>query len=198
MIVCCAFLIIGTLAICAVIAFGQAEGTQLNVLSDSALYEGGEVVVQLTTVNGTPIANQSIGVDIIDFDGNVKTLNQTTDEEGKDTFDLGDLSAGEYTLECVFRGNSHYKQSNCTFDLEIKEEVHETVPAGSSDRFAQPCPHGESSVYECPTCYDIILASEWAYFDPATAPPNAVEGVKTHNQIRAEAIEKRKELGLYQ
>lgn len=107
------------------------------------------------------------------------------------------MDIGNYTVECVFGGSDGYFSSNVTTKLEIKQETtteiltHES--SGNSHRGG--CPHGYSRTNECPTCYDIIQASEWAYLDPSLDSANA-EGINTHNQIRQDAIKKRAELGI--
>lgn len=201
LILCCILVVIGTLVACVAAISTHGEETQITVLSNSTLYKSENVSIQLTTVNGTPLANQSVNVTLIDSDNETNTMNLVTNSEGRASFELGGIAVGNYTVECVFGGSDGYVSSNATATLEIKEEIkQETTTATSSQKSTSngrggPCPHGYSTINECPTCYNIVQVSEWAYLDPSQNP-SAADGINTHNQIRQEAIKKRAELGI--
>lgn len=117
----CGIIIICVLVGAVAIASNHPKETQITVLSNSSLYDYENVTVQLTAENGTALANQSVNVTIVDANGSRNIQNFITDGEGKASFALKDLPAGNYTLECSFGGNSRYRQSDCTSDLEIFE-----------------------------------------------------------------------------
>lgn len=129
LVIICTIIILCAIVAAVAIVLNQSEEIQLNeetqikVLSNSSLYDGENVTVQLTTENGTALSNQAINVTVVDGDGNRNVQNLVTDGDGKASFTLSGLSAGEYSLECVFGGSEGYNPSNTTASLEIKEKT---------------------------------------------------------------------------
>ena len=192
LLVVCVIVIICVLVGAVAVTSNQQKETQINVISSPSLYTGENVSVKLTTLNGTPIANQTVNITLVSTNGTKNTYNLVTNSEGIATFQLSGVTPGTYTLEYAFGGGNGYKQSNNTTALEVKEKekVQETS-SSSKDSSSSTCPHGNPSVNECPTCYDIRLASEWVYIDTDEYPSAA-----WHNEVREEAIKERKRLGI--
>ncbi|MDO5849426.1 MAG: Ig-like domain-containing protein [Methanobrevibacter sp.] len=187
LIIICAAIIISIAGVSSVLILthNSQEETELSITSPSTIVIGDNVSVKLAAENGTSIANQTINISLISPDGKKITVNAVTDDEGIASYGISDISAGNYTLECLFEGNDEYKESNATSPLEVKEMVVEKHVTKSSDsEDSNSCHHGYPSIYECPTCYNKKVASEWAYFDPSTAEtPEQAQFIKDHNAI---------------
>lgn len=136
--ICCAAIIVAAVVVGSIIVLTHAEETQIKILSNSSLYEGDNLTVQLTTVNGNPIANQSVNMTIVDWDGNITVYNVVTDSEGKATHEIN-KSAGNYTLECEFGGSNGYDDSNIEYSIVVKQkEVPKEVQASNSNSDPHP------------------------------------------------------------
>ena len=129
----CVIVIICVLVGAVAVTSNQQKETQITVISSSSLYNGESVTVKLTTLNGTPIANQSVNITLVSANGARNTLNLVTNSEGIATFQLNGVNPGTYTLESVFGGGNGYKQSNNTTTLEVKEKVEATQQSSSSN-----------------------------------------------------------------
>lgn len=57
------------------------------------------------------------------MNGSKNTHKLVTNQEGKASFALENLTTGNYTIEFLFKGNNEFKPSNSTSTLEIKEKV---------------------------------------------------------------------------
>ena len=133
LLVICVIVIICVLVGAVAVTSNQQKETQINVISSPSLYTGENVSVKLTTLNGTPIANQWVNITLVSANGARNTLNLVTNSEGITTFQLNGVNPGTYTLESVFGGGNGYKQSNNTTTLEVKEKVEATQQSSNSD-----------------------------------------------------------------
>ena len=102
------------------------EPTKINITSEKSQYEGGELSVQLTDLNDTPISKEIVNLTIEDSNGNVTVDDVVkTDLEGKAKLDL-DLDKGNYTVSVTYDGNENYTGNNATQNLTIEEEAKTT------------------------------------------------------------------------
>ncbi len=108
------------------------EPTIIKITSGNEQFEGGEVSIQLTDLNQTPIQNEIVKITISNKKGELN-VNDTvkTDSKGKAKLDL-DLKKGEYIVNVDYGGNKNYSGNNATQELTIKEEVVESQPSSSS------------------------------------------------------------------
>lgn len=96
---------------------------QINITSDGEQYEGGELSVQLTDLNRTPISKQVVNVTVTDSEGETVIDDVVnTDSDGNVTLSLN-LSQGEYNVTVSYGGNENYTANNTTQALTILEEV---------------------------------------------------------------------------
>ena len=127
--------IIVVLAVVAGVMFMQPaakEPTKVKITSDKEQYEGGELSIQLTDLNKTPISKQVVNITITNGKGKVVFDNvEKTDSKGKAKIDL-DLKKGKYNVTVTYGGNENYTGNNTTQKLTIKEEVQQ-VYAYKSD-----------------------------------------------------------------
>ena len=99
------------------------EPTKIKITSDKEQYEGGELSIQLTDLNKTPLSKEIVNVTITNSKGKVVVDNVVkTNSKGKAKLDL-DLKKGKYNITVSYGGNENYTGNNTTQKLTIKEEV---------------------------------------------------------------------------
>ena len=98
------------------------EPTKVKITSDKEQYEGGEISINLTGLNKTPISKEVVNITITDKNGKVVVDDVVkTDSKGNAKMDL-DLKKGEYNVNVTYGGNENYTGNNTTQKLTIKEE----------------------------------------------------------------------------
>lgn len=98
------------------------EPTKIKITSDKEQYEGGELSVQLTDLNKTPISKEIVNITIKNSKGKVVVDDVVkTNSNGKAKLDL-DLKKGNYNVIVSYSGNENYTGNNTTQKLTIKEE----------------------------------------------------------------------------
>ena len=108
------------------------EPTKIKITSDKEQNEGGELSIQLTDLNKTPISKQTVNIKITNSKGDVAVDEVVkTDSKGKSKLDL-DLKKGEYTVNVTYGGNDNYTGNSSTQKLKINKEV-QKVYAYKSD-----------------------------------------------------------------
>lgn len=106
------------------------EPTKIKITSDKSQYEGGNISVKLTDLNGTAISKEIVNITITDNKGKVVVDDVVkTNSKGKADLKL-DLKKGKYDVNVTYGGNENYTGNNTTQKLTIKEE--EVVEAVSS------------------------------------------------------------------
>lgn len=127
--------IIVVLAVVAGVMFMQPaakEPTKVKITSDKEQYEGGELSIQLTDLNKTPISKEVVNITITNSKGKVVVDDVVkTNSKGKAKLDL-DLKKGKYNVTVTYGGNENYTGNNTTQKLTIKEKVVEAESASSS------------------------------------------------------------------
>lgn len=116
----CIFLIVA-ISLAIIITVLSPEETNLEVLSNSSMCSGENFTVKLTS-EGKPLANQNIVVTFKDADGNLSSINLTTNENGI-AAGIQNLNAGNYTVNVTYSGNDDYKSSNLTTTLKIEAKA---------------------------------------------------------------------------
>lgn len=109
------------------------EPSKIKITSDKEQGEGGELAIQLTDFNKTPISKQIVNITITNSEGKVVVDDVVkTNSKGKAKLDL-DFKKGEYKVNVAYGGNENYTGNNTTQKLSIKQaEVVETEPTSSS------------------------------------------------------------------
>ncbi|MBE6489768.1 MAG: hypothetical protein E7Z83_02795 [Methanobrevibacter sp.] len=98
------------------------EPTKIKITSDKEQYEGGELSIQLTDLNKTPLSKEVVNITITNSKGKVVFDNvEKTDSKGKAKIDL-DLKKGKYNVTVSYGGNENYTGNTTTQKLTIKEE----------------------------------------------------------------------------
>lgn len=132
------------------VASNHPDKTQISVLSNSSLYDGENVTVQITTENGTPVANKTVSMAFVDSSGGKNVETATVNEDGIAILTLDGVTAGNYTLKCSFGGSDEYRESNCTSHLEVMEEVKQEA---DSSGYASTGNSYVDEILNDPTCY---------------------------------------------
>lgn len=123
------------------------EPTKVKITSDKEQYEGGELSIQLTDLNKTPISKEVVNITITNSKGKVVVDDVVkTNSKGKAKLDL-DLKKGKYNVTVTYGGNENYTGNNTTQKLTIKEEVVKAEPASSSTTSNTQVVMGEDGYY---------------------------------------------------
>ena len=98
------------------------EATELSITSNSTIYSGDNLSVELKDSSKAPIANEFVNIVICDSTGKVVT-NETvrTDSGGNANLAL-DLDGGSYDVTVSFGGNANFTGNSTSQNLEIKED----------------------------------------------------------------------------
>lgn len=116
------------------------EPTKIKITSDKEQYEGGELSIQLTDLNKTPLSKEVVNITITNSKGKVVFDNvEKTDSKGKAKIDL-DLKKGKYNVTVTYGGNENYTGNNTTQKLTIKEEVVEAEQPSQSQSSSSSFP----------------------------------------------------------
>lgn len=103
------------------------EPTKVKITSDKEQNEGGELSLQLTDLNKTPISKEVVNITVTNGKGKVVVDEVVkTDSKGKAKIDL-DLKKGKYTVNVTYDGNKNYTGNKTTQKLTIKEEAPQVV-----------------------------------------------------------------------
>ena len=98
------------------------EPTKIKITSDKEQNEGGELSIQLTDLNKTPISKEVVNITVTNSKGKVVVDDVVkTDSKGKAKLDL-DLKKGKYNVTVSYGGNENYTGNTTTQKLTIKEE----------------------------------------------------------------------------
>ena len=123
------------------------EPTKIKITSDKEQYEGGELSIQLTDLNKTPISKEVVNITITNSKGKVVVDDVVkTNSKGKAKLDL-DLKKGKYNVTVTYGGNENYTGNNTTQKVTIKEEVVKAEPASSSTTSNTQVVMGEDGYY---------------------------------------------------
>jgi hypothetical protein len=99
--------------------------TKIIVTSNDTLFDGDYFSISLTDINGTPIANQTVNITIIDANGGKNPQQVITDGMGNGMLQLNGLAIGNYTINVTYGGNANYSSCNVTQKLTM-DEIHVT------------------------------------------------------------------------
>lgn len=108
------------------------QATKVKITSGKSQYEGGDLSIELTDKNKTPISKEVVNVTITNSRGKVVVDNVVkTNSKGKAKLDLH-LKKGKYDVNVTYGGNENFTGSNTTQKLTIKEEAPKATESVSS------------------------------------------------------------------
>ncbi|WP_296881728.1 hypothetical protein [uncultured Methanobrevibacter sp.] len=131
--------------------FPIKEPTKIKITSDKEQNEGGELSIQLTDLNKTPLSKEVVNITVTNSKGKVVVDDVVkTDSKGKAKLDL-DLKKGKYNVTVTYGGNENYTGNNTTQKLTVKEKVVETqadTSSSSSSSVSQRYTTDEHGTYD--------------------------------------------------
>ena len=151
------------------------EPTKVKITSDKEQYEGGELSIQLTDLNKTPISKEVVNVTIIDSKGKVVFDNvEKTDSKGKAKIDL-DLKKGKYNVTVSYGGNENYTGNTTTQKLTIKEEekVTQTEQVTTGNSFDKYRTRSGTVMKEMPSGDIVEMSADGQFVVSVNGDPNA-------------------------
>lgn len=118
----------------AFVLFGPFAAKDMNMVMTTAdtLYDGDNYGISLTGADGTPIANATVNVTIIDSAGGRNPQVIVTDEKGEGLLQLNGLTPGRYTVELSYGGGNGYKSNQTTTEIEMKASTTSDASGSSS------------------------------------------------------------------
>ena len=99
------------------------EEAMITMISNSSIKENSSIKLKLTTLNETPISNQTVNIKIIDENGTIDEYSVKTNEKGRAEVKLNKIKSGEYKVNFTYDGNDKYKSSNLSKEIKIEENV---------------------------------------------------------------------------
>ncbi len=98
------------------------EPTKIKITSADEQDEGGNLSIQLTDLNKTPLSKEIVNITITDGKGKVVVDDVVkTNSKGEASLDLK-LEKGEYNVTVSYGGNENYTGNDSTQKLTIKEK----------------------------------------------------------------------------
>ncbi len=109
------------------------EPTNIKITSNNEQYEGKEISIKLTDLNGMPVSKEIVNIIITNNKWKIVVDDVLkTNSKGKAKLDL-DLKKGTYQVNVTYNGNENYTGNTSTQKLTIKEEVVETASVSSTN-----------------------------------------------------------------
>ena len=101
---------------------------KIDIVTNGTVHTNTTFLVKSTASNNTSIANESISIEILDNESNTVIDEEVkTNENGEAAIELTNVSEGNYTVNVTFEGNDEFKESSVEQDLEIVEDVVDTI-----------------------------------------------------------------------
>lgn len=143
----------------------QHQSTQIKVMGNKTIEEGGVLNLKLSLLNDTGIKNKKIKIVVMDKNNKeVLKKNVKTNSKGKASVDLENISKGKYVVNITFEGDENYSANSTSQKIKIIEKkVVETAPETNS----QVTQTAESTQQNEEPADDLGLsqhkASDWEY-----------------------------------
>ena len=104
------------------LSFNHAKfDSKISIKSNSTIYEGDSVIIELTDLNNTPLVNKTVNI-------NISSSNESSNITSKITNDKGIIklefnSTGDYNINCTFVGDENYTGNSTVMDIAVKENT---------------------------------------------------------------------------
>lgn len=120
----CILVIIAMVGIsCYFLGANTAKETQIEILGNETVEEGGSLHVQLLTSNASGIEGEKLKVVVKNKTGKKVLSNSLkTNKNGKISVDLENLSCGKYTVNVTFEGDKNYFANYTSKKIKIVEK----------------------------------------------------------------------------
>ena len=141
--------------------FAAKVDTAISVTSSQELTEGDSFSISLTDINSRPLSGALIQINITDLNGSTTQKSVTTDASGNGVIALGDLASGQYMINVAYDGNSSFKSSFASQNININPKVVQSVSTES----ASIHPGFTPSYKEGPLTYG-YKGDRWGFVSP--------------------------------
>lgn len=142
----CAVILILAAFVSAFVFINLQEESSLTITSNATLYDGDNCTVKLTDENGLGIANKTVNVTLTNENGSKSNFEYITDGDGLISFNITGI--GNYSIGCVFDGDSDYKSTNVTQNVSVIANVVQDGNNGFKDTSNQKSSSSQSNYYE--------------------------------------------------
>ena len=112
--------------------FAAKVDTAISITSSQELTEGDSFSISLTDINSSPVSGALIQINITDLNGSTTQKTLTTDASGNGVIALGDLASGQYMINVAYDGNSSFKSSFASQNININPKVVQSVSTESA------------------------------------------------------------------
>ena len=112
--------------------FGK-EKSEIKIICNETMNKGDAIQIKLTDLNKTAIVNETINVKLIKGD-ETKEYNISTNENGIATLKLNNMSDGNYTINCTFKGNNKYISSDANKEFVYKNVIKSSIDPIDANR----------------------------------------------------------------
>lgn len=118
----------------AAVAFSDIgkEKTQLTITSPTTLKNGDSLSLTLTDTSGKALANQNVEIILTDANGEENHQEVSTDTMENGALQLNGITQGQYNVEVIYTGDSHYSESEIQQSITVSDAV-TVVSIASSD-----------------------------------------------------------------
>ena len=114
--------------------FAAKVETAISITSSQELTEGDSLSISLTDINSRPVSGALIQINITDLNGSTTQKSVTTDASGNGVIALGDLASGQYMINVSYDGNSSFKSSFASQNININPKVVQSVSTESASQ----------------------------------------------------------------
>lgn len=114
--------------------FAAKVDTAISITSFQELTEGDSLSISLTDINSRPVSGALIQINITDLNGSTTQKTLTTDASGNGVIVLGDLASGQYMINVSYDGNSSFKSSFASQNININPKVVQSVSTESASQ----------------------------------------------------------------
>lgn len=120
-------IIVAIAASLVILNYDTAKETNIEIMSNTSLYDGDTISLKLTDEDGKPVAGENITMVFKNSKGWTNEVEVKTGADGIANYVVKDMEPGNYTIECIYSGGDAHKNSNATLTVTILEEVSEPV-----------------------------------------------------------------------
>ena len=144
--------------------FAAKVETAISITSSQELTEGDSLSISLTDINSRPVSGALIQINITDLNGSTTQKTLTTDASGNGVIVLGDLASGQYMINVSYDGNSSFKSSFASQNININPKVVQSVSTESASQ-SSIHPGFTPSYKEGPLTYG-YKGDRWGFVSP--------------------------------
>lgn len=144
--------------------FAPKLDTALSITSSQELTEGDSISIALADSNGRPVSGAAVQINITSTNGITTQKTVTTDASGNGVVSLGELASGQYMINVAYDGNSSFKSSFASQNINLNPKVVQSVSTESASQ-SSIHPGFTPSYKEGPLTYG-YKGDRWGFVTP--------------------------------